>query len=401
MTQNRHFVFRALRSVPVLVLGTAVVMVAHAGLAHEKREAPFSPVGGFASSRFARVLDSVVSLGVPGIQAHITAGGREWTAAAGLSSVELRTPMRTEHRMRVASVTKMMTYAAITELARRGRLAVTQRAVEVLPPGALSGVPYAQEITIAHLLDHTSGLHNYNGENGRAFFRALFEDSARDSRRWLPEDIIAFARDPRHPPTGRPGERRAYSSTGYSVLELILTTGEETSLGKLYRDLVFEPLGMRTAGVEGEDLSAGDIVDSYARPSPADTMNPSPFGSRAAIRGDGLVNLSWGLKHYNAWAGAGGAVAASVEDLAAFMRGVRAGRVTVLRAQHREFATVRSRPDAFLSWSGGSWGIQSSILYEPGREITVIVLTNATGVGIGSHDVARRLLELARRIGRG
>lgn len=154
---------------------------------------------------------------------------------------------------------------------------------------------------------------------------------------------------------------------------------------------------MTKAGIEGSDLTSADIADSYARPTAADAARPSPFGTRTSVRSDGLVNLSAGLRYYNAWAGAGGAVAGTVEDLVAFMRGVRGGSVTVLRNQEAEFDAARAKPNAFFSWNGGSWGIQSSIMYEPGRDITVIVLTNATNVGAGSHDIARRLLELARR----
>lgn len=177
---------------------------------------------------------------------------------------------------------------------------------------------------------------------------------------------------------------------------MAITSRERTTLAQMFRDLVFTPLGMTSAGVEGQDLTSADIADSYARPAAVDASRPSPFGTRAPVRNDGLVNLSAGLRYYNAWAGAGGAVAGTVEDLVAFMRGVRGGSVTVLRNQAAEFAAARSKPNTAFSWNGGSWGIQASIMYDPGRDITVIVLTNATNVGAGSYDIARRLLELAR-----
>ena len=349
------------------------------------------------ADRFAWVLDSVVVLGVPGIQAHVTVAGRSWTGAAGLASVEGGEAMTTRQRLRLASVTKMMTYAATMELARRGRLSLGDRAVSLLPARALQGIPHADEMTLEQLLNHTSGLHNYNGENGAAFFHSLFTDTTRGMRRWRPEELVAFARDARHPPTGRPGERRSYSSTGYSVLEMVMTSRHGAPLSQVFRDLVFAPLGMTRAGIEGQDLSSNDIADSYARPAAADATRPSPFGMRKPVRDDGLVNLSTGLRYYTAWPGAGGAVAATIEDLIAFMRGVRGGTVTVLHNQDAEFAAARAKANVFLSWNGGSWGIQSSIIYEPGRDITVIVLTNATNVGAGSHDIARRLLELARQ----
>lgn len=186
------------------------------------------------SDRFSRVLDSVVALGVPGIQAHVNVAGRSWTRAAGMASVERQVAMTTRHRLRLASVTKMMTYASTTELARRGRLSLADRPVTLLPAGVLRGIPYADDITVEQLLEHTSGLHNYNGESGAAFVQSLFGDTSRGTRRWPPEELVAFARDPGHPPTGRPGERRSYSNTGYSVLEMTITAREHKTLSQLF-----------------------------------------------------------------------------------------------------------------------------------------------------------------------
>ncbi len=168
------------------------------------------------------------------------------------------------------------------------------------------------------------------------------------------------------------------------------------SLAEVYRARVFDPLGMHSAGVEGLDLGADSIVNSYARADAGDRRRPSPFTGREAVRADGLVNLSAGLKQYNGWARGAGAVALSVRDLAKFMDAVRAGRVTVLADQDEEFARSKLEPGRFFDWNGGSWGIQATVLFEPSRDITVLVLANGSNVGPGSHAIARDLLNAAR-----
>jgi D-alanyl-D-alanine carboxypeptidase len=347
-------------------------------------------------SAFAQVAAEAVASGVPGVQLYVRRGGFEWQCASGLSSVERNLAMTLDDRVRVASITKMLTYATVMELERRGRLRLTDRAVDHLPPATLDGIPYASEITIAQLLDHTSGLHNFNGEDGSDFFTALFYDAGRGSRRWTPQQLIVFARS--HPPTGRPGEKRSYSSTGYMVLQLILEHVEKTALSEIYRRYLFTPLEMRRSATEGFDISSDSIVPSYAIPSSRDRGSPSPFGNRRAAREDGLVNLSDSLGSYNAWAGAAGAVATTVKDLARFMDAVRSNRRTVLSGQVAEFSRLARRPDGTLSWNGGSWGIQATILYEPGRDITVIVLSNASNAGLEAPAIARRLLAVARTL---
>jgi D-alanyl-D-alanine carboxypeptidase len=345
---------------------------------------------------YQAVIDDATARGVPGLQAFVRRGEARWSGAGGVSSVEKSTPMNLTQRIRLASITKMMTHAAVMDLVRQGRPRLSDRAITLVSPGALDGIPFANEITVAQLLDHTSGLHAFNGEDGRDFFTDLFSDSQRGTRSWTAGELLAYAKKPQHRPTGRPGAKMSYSSTGYIVLEMIAENLENKPFPALLRAHLFEPLGMRSAGVEGADFGANEIVDSYALPGGNDLRQPSPFSGRKAAGPDGLVNLSAGLNHYNAWAQAAGAVAANVEDLAKFMEAVEAGRFVVLRDQAAEFARSKLKPNSYFDWNGGSWGIQATILFEPFRDLTVIVLSNASNIGPSSHDIAKRLLAAAR-----
>ncbi|CAN5603065.1 N/A [soil metagenome] len=346
--------------------------------------------------RYQTVIDQAVAAGVPGLQAHVREGEASWSGVAGLVSVEQRRAMARGDRIRLASLTKMMTAAVTLEFVRRGRFKLSDRIVTLLPAVVLDGVPYAEEITVGDLLEHRSGLHNFNGEDGADFGRDLFWDPERGQRLWTAAELLAYAKRPEHRPTNRPGEKQSYSSTGYIVLEMLLEDRSGQSLHRLLRDYLFAPLKMETAALEGGDATGAEIADSYARPSTGDRLAPSPFSGRKASRDDGLVNLSAGLGHYNAWARGAGAVAASVGDLAKFMDAVVAGRFEVMTDQAAQFARLREKPGKFFDWNGGSRGIQTTILYEPNRNITVIVLTNASNAGTSSHEVAKQLLDAVR-----
>ena len=78
------------------------------------------------------------------------------------------------------------------------------------------------------------------------------------------------------------------------------------------------------------------------------------------------------------------------------MDAVESGRFIVLHDQAGEFAKARPNPKSYFDWNGGSRGIQATILYEPAHQITVIVITNASNAGDGSHDIAQKLLTQAR-----
>ena len=344
---------------------------------------------------YRSVIDDAVARGVPGLQAYVRQGKSRWTGTSGVASVENSTAMDLTQRLRLASITKLMTYATVMELVKFGRFQLSDRAIKLVPTGTLDGIPFADEITVAQLLDHTSGLHNFNGDESRDFFTDLFSDPQRGTRLWTAAELLAYAKKREHRSTGRPGQKKSYSSTGYILLEMILENAEHKPFPQLFRERLFEPLGMKSAGVEGADYGAGQIVDSYARPTQSDTER-SPFTGRKPVRPDGLVNLSAGLDHYNTWARAAGAAAANVEDLAKFMDAVQEGRFTVLRDQAAEFARLKQTPNKHFDWNGGSWGIQATILFEPSRDLTVIVLTNASNSGRGSHDIAKNLLAIAR-----
>ena len=344
---------------------------------------------------YRAAIDDAVSRGVPGLQAYVRQGKSRWTGTSGVASVEKSTAMDLTQRIRLASITKLMTYATVMELVKAGRFQLSDRAVKLVPPGALDGIPFADEITVAQLLEHTSGLHNFNGEDSRDFFTDLLSDPRRGTRLWTAGELLAYAKKTAHRPTGRPGEKKSYSSTGYILLEMILENVGRKPFPQLFREHLFEPLGMKSAGVEGADFGAREIVDSYARPARFEG-SASPFTGRKPVRSDGLVNLSAGLDHSNAWARAAGAVAANVDDLAKFMQAVQEGRFTVLRDQSAEFARVQQTPGKYFDWNGGSWGIQATVLFEPSRALTVIVLTNASNSGPGSHDIAKNLLTIAR-----
>jgi len=352
--------------------------------------------GRVQSESYQELIDKAVASGIPGIQACVLKADSEWFGTSGLSSIEQQKPMTLDQRVRLASITKMLTYAAVSELAKQGRLDLSDHAVALLPSGTLDSIPDADKITVAQLLDHKSGLHNFNGEKGEDFFSDLFSDPQRGTHQWTARELLAYAKKEQNKPTGKPGEATSYSSTGYIVLEMILEQIEKRSLQQIYKSRLFEPFGMTSAGMEGADFTTGQIADSYSLAGAGEQSQPSPFKNRTAIRADGLINVSTGLRYYNSWARGAGAVAMNVKDLAKFMKAVEDGHLTVLNDQASEFLRSKKKPDNYFDWNGGSWGIQATILYEPYRNLTVIVLINASNVGLGSHGVAKELLAAAR-----
>src|ERR1035438_10563665 len=84
------------------------------------------------------------------------------TAAYGLANLELNVPVKPETVFEIGSITKQFTAAAILLLAQDGKLSVNDKI-----SAHLANIPSAwTNITIRHLLTHTSGIKNYTGLDG-------------------------------------------------------------------------------------------------------------------------------------------------------------------------------------------------------------------------------------------
>jgi CubicO group peptidase (beta-lactamase class C family) len=100
---------------------------------------------------------------IPGVALKILRDGKPVkTAAYGLANLELNVPVRPETVFEIGSITKQFTAAGILFLAQEGRLSVDDKISKYL-----KDTPEAwRNVTIRHLLTHTSGIKSYTGLDG-------------------------------------------------------------------------------------------------------------------------------------------------------------------------------------------------------------------------------------------
>ena len=97
----------------------------------------------------------------------------------GLANVEERIPCGTNTNFRLASVTKQFTAMAVMMLAERKKLSLDERLTDFFPEFPA----YGNQITLRHLLTHTSGLIDYEDVIPKGH-----RDSRAGSRRAAPVD---------------------------------------------------------------------------------------------------------------------------------------------------------------------------------------------------------------------
>jgi CubicO group peptidase (beta-lactamase class C family) len=172
--------------------------------------------------------------------------------AYGMADFEWSIRNTTDTRFRLASITKQFTSMLIMQLVDEGRLSLDDRLAD--------RVPYYRKdtggkVTIHHLLSHTSGIPNFTS------IPNMMRDHSRTPLR-LRELVTQFCSGDLE---FEPGEKFAYSNSGYVILGAII----EQVTGKAYeeslRERVFAPLGMNSSGYDHSETLIARRAAGYDR----------------------------------------------------------------------------------------------------------------------------------------
>jgi CubicO group peptidase (beta-lactamase class C family) len=174
--------------------------------------------------------------------ALVTVGGTVVVQSAG-------PPATLQTRFPVASVGKQFAAVAALLLAERGKLALDRPVAPWLP----GSPPWWREVTLHHLLTHTSGLSHWGAEPGFDVHAVM---ATADRIGLLPQGT----------PAGRPGLRWLYSSPGYLLVAHIVEQAAGQPYGDFLAEQIFTPLGMTstTTGRPAVDDVAGEALPPMA-----------------------------------------------------------------------------------------------------------------------------------------
>jgi CubicO group peptidase (beta-lactamase class C family) len=180
-------------------------------------------------------------------------------AAAGLASQRWNTPNLIETRFDTASITKLFTSVAVLQQVEAGKLDLETSIHHYVD---LAGTTIDTDVTLLHLLTHTSGIADIVDEEFGEDFAALWAHtpvySLRDTADYLP----LFAQKE---PLGKPGTEAIYSDAGYILAGLAL----EKVTGQPYRQYVYDDVftraGMTNAGFYDKTDAAPRVAEGWDR----------------------------------------------------------------------------------------------------------------------------------------
>ncbi|MCB8976185.1 MAG: beta-lactamase family protein [Ardenticatenaceae bacterium] len=325
----------------------------------------------------------------PGMIMWIDAPEYQFEGASGFANLADGTPMPSEGAFRIGSISKMFTATVIMQLVEDGVLTLDDPLALWLPDVAAQ-LPYGDQITLRHLLTHTSGL--FNVVEHESYYADIFTQMVVDEATGNvtldcverdPNDTVAryvYGKEAQF----EPGTQWRYSNTNYTLLGMIIETATEMPLAEAYRTNIYEPLGMTSTFLDCYETPLADVVHGYS------------------AAGDAMTDVTE-LHESVGWS-AGGLVS-TAPDLIAFARGLFSGALF----DNPETVAAMTTPapgsayglgimlqDGYMGHAGGIAGFRSVLNYSPEFDTVVVMLynTDATGPEQIQADMLNPLIPL-------
>ncbi|WP_397447556.1 serine hydrolase [Polaribacter sp. R77954] len=325
-------------------------------------------------SKIDAVVSSTYSSKEPGISVLVAKDRKAiYSKAFGKSNLELNTPLETNSVFQIGSITKQFTAISILMLEEQGKLSVEDKIGKYIPEYAEIG----KDITIHHLLNHTSGIKNRTPVGDKGFI---------SKTNMSPTELIAYFKD--EPLEFKPGERFKYSNAGYILLGRII----EIVSGQPYSDFIeqniFDKIGMKNS-------SCGDMKQVIPNLTKGYIIEQNDF-----VKSD-YINLSLA---YSA-----GAILSTTEDLLKWQNALLSNTLlkassikqamtpTLLNSGKRvpygygfRFSKLGNSP--VIAHTGSTKGFTGIALFLPKEKLYITALTNCNCKNV--NNVAKQVAEL-------
>lgn len=194
--------------------------------------------------------------GFPGITAAVAIGGEiVWTGSSGWADLETRAPTSGETVMRIGSTSKAVTATALARLVDMGRVDLDE------PLSTYSDTypnPEWGSLTLRQLASHTAGFPEYEGN--RDLFGGFVTLCGCRHYPTVWESLNIFDG------TGRvyaPGTEFLYSSFDVNLLGAVLSRVEGEAYLDLLERIVFDPLGVTSAGGDHDGRTRPHLATFY------------------------------------------------------------------------------------------------------------------------------------------
>lgn len=329
----------------------------------------------------AERLDAIVAANVPaggpGVAVIVVQDGKTLLRKGyGLADLERNVPIAPEMIFRIGSITKQYTAVAVLQLVKEGKVSLDDPLSKYVP-----GFPNAENVTVRHLLTHTSGIKSYT--DVPSFMQHLREDMT-------PMQIVETVRN--EPADFAPGAKWAYNNSGYIFLGIIIEKAGGMPYAEYMQKKLFAPLGLTHTFVGDETRVVSGRALGYE------------LGPDGKFRHARYISMT---QPY-----AAGAIESNVDDLAKWNELLLSGKVLdpeLLKLAWTASKTNDGKPTGygfgwqvsdedgvrFIEHGGGIMGFVSHGTLVPEKKLYVAMLHNALGTEVDADWLTNLLVSEA------
>ena len=339
----------------------------------------------------ARQVDSIfnhlITANEPGAAVLVVKDGKPLVQRSyGVIDINSAHKIDAQSNFRLASVTKQFTAMAIMLLVHDGKLHYEDHLTDIFPDFPA----YGKTIAIRNLLNHTSGLIDYEDLMAKPYGGTL-----PDTVQIKDAGVLALLKQEKST-NFAPGQHWSYSNSGYAVLAMIIEKASDKSYGDFLHDRIFAPLGMNhTIAFEKGKNEVQNRAYGHSKVDAG--WKQTDQSPTSAVLGDGGIYSS--LKDIAKWDHAlehHTLLGATEMQLA--LTPVQVPDNSVLGPDNRpaEYGFgwfLDFYKDHERMWHyGETVGFRTAIERFPDDHLTIIVLCNRSD--IAAHDVALRVADL-------
>lgn len=296
--------------------------------------------------------------------------------AIGQASVELNVPLEINAKYRIASITKTFTGALIAIAQQENKLHFDD-SINMYIKGLSDKF---NNITIHHLLTHTSGLPHHEGIPEYWQVKSKLQMNSEQAIAEINKMNLLFD----------PGSNMHYSSPGYYILATALEAVYSNSFENILKTKILQPLQMTSTGVANTHRIIPGMASGYHMVTD-DRMVHAPYRNYSTLKGAGDMY-------------------ATATDLLKWSQGIQATRILNKETKQQIFQPAKTAGHVQYGYGwfiddknpikyfhgGGTWGYSSYLVIYPDERMSIILLSNVSSLPVESiaSDIEKMIFGL-------
>jgi CubicO group peptidase (beta-lactamase class C family) len=244
---------------------------------------PLAAPAQVSATQIDAIFASLKSNNAPGAAVFVVHNGHvEFGQGYGVTDLRTQHKIDPETNFRLASFTKQFTAACIILLVHDGKLHYGDHLTDIFPEFPA----YGKSITVRNLLNHTSGLPDYED--------VLMKQYPNTPDEKIPQILDAgVLKLLEQQSSGKfaPGSKWEYSNSGYAALAMIIEKVSGKSYGQFLQERIFVPLKMNNT--LAYEKGKNEVPHrAYGHTETAGTWHETDQSPTSAVLGDGGIYSS-------------------------------------------------------------------------------------------------------------